>query len=110
MAVPWWSSSSEGWSSISRAAVVALTGKTSVGQLAPFDLVPARSLQRGAECHECRRQLLRRPAISAVTLIALNSLLGYLTSGATLEGIVEGRPQVLIHNGKLYPTVRTARV
>jgi uncharacterized membrane protein YcaP (DUF421 family) len=38
--------------------------------------------------------------ISAATLISVNYLVGFLTyRSKTLEGIIEGRPVILIHNG-----------
>ena len=44
--------------------------------------------------------------VSAVTLVGLNWLVGYATfRSKKLESLVEGRPQVLIHNGKLYEDV-----
>ena len=44
--------------------------------------------------------------ISAVTLVSLNYGIGYATfRNKRLEAIVEGRPQLLIHNGKLYKDV-----
>lgn len=44
--------------------------------------------------------------ISAVSLIGLNFLAGYLTyRSKRLERLVEGQPEVLIHNGKLFEKV-----
>jgi len=41
--------------------------------------------------------------ISAVTLISLNYLLGYITFRSKKLGrFIEGRPQVIIHNGRVY--------
>src|SRR6476646_3929226 len=108
LAVPW-------WELILRSAIVyvfllillRLTGKRQVGQLAPFDLVLLLVLSNAVQnAMNAGDNSLVGGLISAVTLIAINSLLGYLTfRSRTLEGIVEGRPQILIHNGKLYPTV-----
>jgi uncharacterized membrane protein YcaP (DUF421 family) len=41
--------------------------------------------------------------ISAVTLVAVNWLVGLLTyKSKRLETLVEGRPEVLLHNGRLF--------
>jgi uncharacterized membrane protein YcaP (DUF421 family) len=47
--------------------------------------------------------------ISAATLVGLNFLVGLATQNdKTIEGIVEGHPQVLIHNGRLFEKVMAA--
>ena len=44
--------------------------------------------------------------ISAVTLVTLNYGVGYLTfRSKKLEAIIEGRPQVVIHDGKVFEDV-----
>ena len=44
--------------------------------------------------------------ISALTLVTLNYGIGYATyRSKRLEALIEGRPQLLIHNGKLYRDV-----
>src|SRR5262249_51219109 len=44
--------------------------------------------------------------ISASTLVGLNFAVGTATfRSKRLEGLIEGRPEVLIHNGKLYEKV-----
>jgi uncharacterized membrane protein YcaP (DUF421 family) len=44
--------------------------------------------------------------ISAATLVGLNFLLGLATyRNKRIEGLVEGHPQVLIHNGRLFEKV-----
>jgi uncharacterized membrane protein YcaP (DUF421 family) len=44
--------------------------------------------------------------ISATTLVGLNYLVGLATyRSKRLEAVVEGRPQVLIHDGKLFEEV-----
>ena len=43
---------------------------------------------------------------SALTLVSLNYGIGYATyRSKRLEALIEGRPQVLIHNGELYKDV-----
>src|SRR5262249_41559846 len=50
--------------------------------------------------------------ILAVTLVALNGFVGYLTyRSKRLEGLIEGRPIMLIHNGKIdHAAMREARM
>jgi uncharacterized membrane protein YcaP (DUF421 family) len=44
--------------------------------------------------------------ISATTLIVLNGIVGRLTfKNKKLERIIEGRPDILIHNGKVFTDV-----
>jgi uncharacterized membrane protein YcaP (DUF421 family) len=46
--------------------------------------------------------------ISAATLIALNYGVGLATfRSKRLEGLIEGRPEVLVHDGRLYEEVLT---
>ncbi|HEY4591115.1 MAG TPA: YetF domain-containing protein, partial [Thermoanaerobaculia bacterium] len=46
--------------------------------------------------------------ISAAALIAVNYLVGVLTfRSKRLEALIEGRPELLIHNGRLYEEVLT---
>lgn len=44
--------------------------------------------------------------ISATTLVSLNFLIGLLTyRSKKLEALIEGRPEILVHNGKLFEKV-----
>jgi uncharacterized membrane protein YcaP (DUF421 family) len=108
IAVPW-------WEMIVRAVVVygfllvllRLTGKRQVGQLAPFDLVLLLVLSNAVQnSMNAGDNSLVGGLLSAATLIALNYLVGVATyRSKKLETIIEGRPQVLIHNGKLFEDV-----
>jgi len=108
IAVPW-------WELIVRGAVVyafllallRLTGKRQVGQLAPFDLVLLLVLSNAVQnSMNAGDNSLVGGLISATTLVALNYLVGLATfRSKRLEAIVEGRPQVLIHDGKLFEDV-----
>jgi uncharacterized membrane protein YcaP (DUF421 family) len=105
MAVPW-------WELILRSAIVygfllillRITGKRQVGQLAPFDLVLLLVLSNAVQnSMNGGDNSLIGGLISATTLVLLN----YGVSVATfrnkkMEELVEGRPQILIHNGKLF--------
>src|SRR5512143_10790 len=87
--------------------ILRLTGKRQVGQLAPFDLVLllvlANAVQNSMNAGD---NSLLGGLISASALITLNFLMGLVTKkNKKIEALVEGRPQILIHNGKLYDDV-----
>jgi uncharacterized membrane protein YcaP (DUF421 family) len=81
-----------------------LTGKRQVGQLAPFDLVLLLVLSNAVQnAMNGGDNSVIGGMISAVTLVGLNWIVGVLTyRSKKLEALVEGRPDVLIHNGKLF--------
>ena len=110
-----WIPSISTWELILRSAVVytfllvliRLTGKRQVGQLAPFDLVLLLVLSNAIQnSMNGGDNSLTGGLISAVTLVALNAAIGFATfRNKRLEALVEGRPQILIHNGRLYEQV-----
>ena len=108
MTVPW-------WELIVRSLIVyvflliliRLTGKRQVGQLAPFDLILLLVLSNAVQnAMNGGDNSVQAGLISALTLVTLNYGIGYATfRSKRIEAIVEGRPQLLIHNGKLYKDV-----
>lgn len=106
------------WELIVRALLVYLflilllrvTGKRQVGQLAPFDLVLLLVLSNAVQnSMNGGDNSLIGGVISATTLVLINLAVGVVTHRSKkLEGIIEGHPQVLIHNGKLYQEIMTA--
>jgi uncharacterized membrane protein YcaP (DUF421 family) len=102
--VPW-------WELVARAAVVyvflltilRLTGKRQVGQLAPFDLVLLLVLSNAVQnAMTGPDNSVAGGIIICTTLVAINTAMAYATyRSKTIESLIEGRPQVLIHNGKL---------
>jgi uncharacterized membrane protein YcaP (DUF421 family) len=108
IAVPW-------WELVLRSAVVyifllallRLTGKRQVGQLAPFDLVLLLVLSNAVQnSMNAGDNSLIGGLIAAATLVGLNLLVGEVTyRSKKLEAVIEGRPQILIHNGKLFSDV-----
>lgn len=106
------------WELIVRALLVYLflilllriTGKRQVGQLAPFDLVLLLVLSNAVQnSMNGGDNSLIGGVISATTLVLINLAVGIVTHRSKkLEGIIEGHPQVLIHNGKLYQEIMTA--
>ncbi len=106
--VPW-------WELVLRAGIVyafllvllRLTGKRQVGQLAPFDLVLLLVLSNAVQnSMNAGDNSLTGGLVSAATLVGINFLMGYVTHrNKRLEALVEGRPEVLIHNGKVFERV-----
>ena len=84
-----------------------VTGKRQIGQLAPFDLVLLLVLSNAVQnSMNGGDNSVTGGLISATTLVFINYVIGFATyRSKTLEAIIEGRPQVLIHNGKLYEDV-----
>ena len=82
-----------------------LTGKRQVGQLAPFDLVLLLVLSNAVQnSMNGGDNSITGGLILAVTLVALNGGVGYLTyRSKRLEGLIEGRPMILVHDGKIDP-------
>src|SRR5262249_29800479 len=80
-----------------------LTGKRQVGQLAPFDLVLLLVLSNAVQnAMSGGDNSFTGGAIIASTLIAINLCVGLATARSKrLEGLIEGRPVVLVHNGKV---------
>ena len=85
-------------------ALLRLTGKRQIGQLAPFDLVLLLVLSNAVQnAMNGGDNSVVGGMISAVSLVATNWLVGLLTyKSKRIETLVEGRPEVLIHNGKLF--------
>jgi uncharacterized membrane protein YcaP (DUF421 family) len=108
MSVPW-------WELVLRSAIVyafllvllRMTGKRQVGQLAPFDLVLLLVLSNAVQnSMNAGDSSLVGGLISAATLIGLNYLVGLATfSSKQVELIIEGKPEVLIHDGIVDATV-----
>src|SRR6266436_3736878 len=87
--------------------ILRITGKRQVGQMAPFDLVLLLVLSNAVQnAMNGGDNSLIGGLISATTLVGLNQLVGQLTyRSKKLEAIIEGRPELLVHNGKLFEDV-----
>ncbi len=85
-------------------ALLRLTGKRQIGQMAPFDLVLLLVLSNAVQnSMNGGDNSVVGGMISAVTLVGLNWLVGILTfRSKTAEALIEGRPELLIHNGRLF--------
>lgn len=87
--------------------ILRVTGKRQIGQLAPFDLVLLLVLSNAVQnAINGGDNSITGGIVSAVTLITINGLVSWLThKNKTIERVIEGRPEVLIHNGKLFEEV-----
>ncbi len=110
-----WTIAVPAWELVIRAFVVyafllvllRITGKRQVGQLAPFDLVLLLVLSNAVQnSMNAGDNSLIGGLISAATLVGLNYVVGLVTHNSKkLEAMIEGHPQVLIHNGRLFEKV-----
>jgi len=84
--------------------ILRLTGKRQIGQMSPFDLVLLLVLSNAVQnSMNGGDNSLAAGLILAFTLVALNWLTGYITyRSKAAERLIEGSPQVLLHNGKIY--------
>ena len=105
MSMPW-------WEFVVRAIVVyvvvlllvRLTGKRTVGQFTPFDLLLVVLLGTAVQNSLIGEDVsLLGGLILAATLLALNWLVGYATARNTrLDRWIEGEPVVLARNGEVF--------
>jgi len=108
LAVPWWEFVLRGVVVyIVLIVLLRLTGKRQVGQLAPFDLVLLLVLSNAVQnSMNAGDNSLIGGLISAATLVGINWLVSLGTfRNKQLAALVEGRPHVLIHNGRLFESV-----
>jgi uncharacterized membrane protein YcaP (DUF421 family) len=87
--------------------VLRLTGKRQVGQLAPFDLVLLLVLSNAVQnAMNGGDNSITAGILSATTLIIANGIVGRITfKSKRMERLIEGRPEILIHNGKLFTDI-----
>src|SRR5213593_1517642 len=80
-----------------------LTGKRQVGQLAPFDLVLLLILSNAVQnAMNAGDNSVAAGFILATTLVVLNWIVAWLTfRSKKFEALIEGRPVILIHNGRI---------
>lgn len=87
--------------------IIRVTGKRQIGQLAPFDLVLLLVLSNSVQNSMTGGDnSVLGGVIAATTLVGLNYIIGIATfRSKRLELLIEGRPEVLIHNGKLFEDI-----
>src|SRR5262245_64089195 len=108
MALPWWEFLLRGVIVyLFLLVLLRLSGKRQVGQLAPFDLVLLLVLSNAVQnSMNGGDNSLVGGLISATTLIAVNYTIGFVTyKSKRLEALIEGRPQIIVHNGKVFEDV-----
>ena len=108
ISVPWWELVVRGLVVyVFLILLLRLTGKRQIGQLSPFDLVLLLILSNAVQnSMNAGDNSLIGGLISATTLVAVNYLVGLITfKSKKLETIIDGRPQVLIHDGVLFEDV-----
>ena len=83
------------------------TGKRQIGQMSPFDLVLLMVLSNAVQNSMVGGDnSVSAGLILAVTLVAANWIVGKITSSSkTMEKLIEGSPQVLFHNGRIYEKI-----
>src|SRR5262249_9167744 len=107
-----WNTSIAWWEFVARGVIIYLfliillriTGKRQVGQMAPFDLVLLLVLSNAVQNSMVGGDnSVIGGMISAFTLVTLNWLFGLLTfKSKKAEALIEGRPELLVHNGRLF--------
>ena len=105
LALPW-------WEFIVRALIVyvfliallRVTGRRQVGQLAPFDLVLLLVLSNAVQnSMNGGDNSVLGGVLSATTLVAANWLVSVITfRSKSMQRVIEGRPEVIVHNGHVY--------
>lgn len=106
--LPWWEFVLRGFIIYAFLLIILrITGKRQVGQLAPFDLVLLLVLSNAVQnSMNGGDNSVTGGIVSATTLIVLNAIVGRLTfSNKKLERIIEGRPQILVHNGHVFEDI-----
>jgi uncharacterized membrane protein YcaP (DUF421 family) len=108
LSVPW-------WEFIVRGVVIyvfllvllRITGKRQISQMSPFDLVLLLILSNAVQnSMNAGDNSLTGGIISATTLVALNYAVGMATfRSKRVERLVEGRAQLVVHNGKVFEDV-----
>ncbi|PPC95395.1 MAG: DUF421 domain-containing protein [Methylotenera sp.] len=108
MSIPW-------WELILRAVAIYLflifllriSGKRQIGELSPFDLVLLLIISNGVEnAMNGGDDSLIGGLILATTLIVINYGVGVISyKNKRVEKLIEGRPQVLVHEGKIFEDV-----
>src|SRR5689334_2724335 len=108
LALPWWEFIVRGLIVYAFLIVLLrLTGRRQIGQLSPLDLVLLLVLSNAVQnSMNGGDNSIIGGLISATTLVAANWVVSYATfHSKRIERVIEGRPQVIIHNGHVYRDV-----
>ena len=100
------------WEFILRALIVygavlfllRLGGKREIGQIAPFDLVLLLLISNAVQnSMNGGDNSITAGLILAISLVGINYLIGLIVAkNKKAAAIIEGQPQILVHNGQLY--------
>jgi uncharacterized membrane protein YcaP (DUF421 family) len=105
MSIPWWEFILRGLIIyVFLIILLRVTGKRQIGQMSPFDLVLLLVLSNAVQnSMNGGDNSVIGGMILAATLVAINWIVGSLTyKSRRAEALIEGRPELLIHNGKLF--------
>ena len=108
LSIPWWSFIIRGVVVYSFVLIfLRLTGKRQTGQLSTFDLVLLLLISNAVQnSMNGGDSSLIGGLISAATLLILNFFIAYIAyKNKKISNFIEGRPEVIIHNGKIYEEV-----
>ncbi len=103
--LPWWELVLRGTAVfVFLMLLVRLSGKRTIGQFTPFDLLVVVLLSESvSNALTGGDQTLAGGLIAASTLIALNLALGWITArNPAAERLIDGRPVLLARNGVIY--------
>jgi uncharacterized membrane protein YcaP (DUF421 family) len=87
--------------------ILRISGKRQIGQMAPFDLVLLLILSNAVQnSMSGGDNSLIGGLLIATVLVGVNFIIGYATKNSKkIESLIEGRPQIIIHDGELYEDV-----
>ena len=108
LTVPWWELALRAVAVyVFLMVLLRITGRRQVGQLAPFDLVLLLVLSNALQnAMNGGDNSVTGGVISALVLVGANWIVGYVAfRSKRLSRIIEGRPEVLIHNGHVFRDV-----
>jgi uncharacterized membrane protein YcaP (DUF421 family) len=108
LSVPWWELILRGVLVYGLVLLlIRLSGKRQVGQMAPFDLVLLLILSNAVQnAMNGGDNSVLAGILSAGTLVLLNYAVGWATfKNKKIATLIEGRPEILIHNGRLHNDV-----
>lgn len=110
-----WNLSEPWWQLLARASIIYLvlfvlfrfSGKRQAGQMTPFDLLLLLIISNGVQNAMIGPDTsVTGGLVVALALIAWNQLFGWLSSrNRRVEVWLEGRPEVLVHNGHVFDDV-----
>lgn len=110
-----WNLSAPWWEFVLRGLIVygvilvlmRISGRRQIGQLTPFDLVLLLIISNAVQnAMNAGDNSVTAGLILAATLFGADGLLGYATwRSRPLEMLVDGRPQIVIHQGEVFDEV-----